>query len=286
MASTSEQPRNTAFRPGKIFWNVVIVVGILAVASWLPPDTSLQVVKDRGDLRACVPTSYPPLVYPAGAKQPGIDIEVLSEVAERLNLSVRTVENPAIGRDFNPRNWRVTRAQCEVIAGGVVGSATTRSFLETTDPYLETGWAIVFPSGQRQLSGAVVGFHAGTSGLDRISLSRYLQSSGATVRIISSQAGLLREIESGEIDAAVTESLSARQIAFDIDGSVAWVPDQVRYPLVFGLWKADLTLKRALESALDDLERDGTLDLILESYEIAEIEACIACRVDPGESAE
>ena len=271
------QARKPRRWPGKIVWNVIIVVGILVMASWLPPDTSLRVVEERGTLRACVPTSYPPLVYPAASDLRGIDIELLREIGERLELTVRTVENPAIGRDFNPRNWRVTRAQCEVIAGGVVGSATTRSFLETTDPYLETGWSIICPEGQRPLDGVVVGFHAGTSGLDRISLSRYLQSSGATVRILSNQTVLVAGLENGELDAAVTESLSARQIAADIGGSVAWVPDQPRFPLVIGLWKADLTLKRALEAALDDIENDGTLAEILERYEIAEIELCERC---------
>ena len=36
----------------------------------------------------------------------------------RLALNV----NPAMGRDFNPSNWRITRAQCEIVAGGVVTS--------------------------------------------------------------------------------------------------------------------------------------------------------------------
>lgn len=280
MSTDAQKGRPTRRWPGKIVWNVAIVVGILVMASWLPPDTSLRVVEERGSLRACVPTSYPPLVYPAGADMRGIDLELLREIGERLDLTVRTVENPAIGRDFNPRNWRVTRAQCEVIAGGVVGSATTRSFLETTDPYLETGWSVIFPHGQRPLDGAIVGFHAGTSGLDRISLSRYLQSSGATVRILSNQAALVAGLENKELDAAVTESLSARQIAADIGGNAAWVPEQPRFPLVFGLWKADLTLKRAMEAALDDIERDGTLDEVLERYEIAEIEPCERC--DPA----
>lgn len=277
MATDTQRTRAPRPRSGKILSNVVIVVGILVMASFLPPDTSLQVVAERGSLRACVPTSYPPLVYPAGSDRRGIDLELLREIGERLEVSVRTVENPAIGRDFNPRNWRVTRAQCEVIAGGVVGSSTTRSFLETTDPYLETGWSVVFPGDQRPLEGTVVGFHAGTSGLDRISLSRYLQSSGATVRIVPSQAALISGLESGELDAAVTESLSARQIADDIGGSASWVPEQPRYPIVLGLWKADLTLKRALEAALDDIEADGTLEKILARYEIAEIEPCDLC---------
>lgn len=267
-------------QPGRIAVNVAVVAALLLGASRLPPDTSLQLVQERGSLRVCVPSSYPPLVYGVRSQPPGIDVDLVNEVAARLGLRVQFVENPAIGRDFNPRNWRITRAQCEVIAGGVVASTTTRSFLETTQPHLETGWAVVFPDGERSLQGATVAFHAGTSGLDRISLSRALQASGAQVRIVSSSRDLERMLAQREVDAAVTESLLARQIAWDAGYAVAWMPGLERSPLAFGLWKGDLTLKRALERAMAEVDRDGTMAEILGKYEVSDIEACQLCAGD------
>ncbi len=255
-----------------------VIAGLLVAVNFLPPDTSLRVVRERGSLRACVPTEFPPLVT-ADDSRPGIEIELLQELASRLNLRLQLQRNPAIGRDFNPRNWRVTRAQCELIVGGVVASSTTRSFLETSVPHMETGWAVVVPTGGTGLAGANVGFFAGTSGLDRIALSRYLQSQGASVRVVNSAQALVAGLSSGELALGVSESLTARQLAGLIGGSAAWLPEPLpRYPVAIGMWKGDLTLKRAVDAALTGLRRDGTLDRIIDSYQLEDIaEECIVC---------
>ena len=80
---------------------------------------------------ACVPFLYPPLVTDDPAA-PGIDIELLRDLAKHLGLRLDLSRNDAMGRDFNPRSWHVTRAQCEVLAGGIVASPVTKSFLETS----------------------------------------------------------------------------------------------------------------------------------------------------------
>ena len=48
---------------------------------------------------------------------------------------------------------------------------------------------------------------------------------------------------------------------------VEWAPPPlVRYPLVLGLWKGDLTLKRSIVSSLEQLERNGDVAAILSRY--------------------
>jgi len=104
----------------------VMIFGLLAAVYLLPADTSLSEVRRAGLLRACMPPIYPPLVT-ADPAAPGIDVELLQMLADKLALKFVISPNPAMGQDFNPRNWRVTRAQCEVLAGGVVASPVTRS---------------------------------------------------------------------------------------------------------------------------------------------------------------
>jgi hypothetical protein len=128
------------------------VFGLLGAVYVLPPDTSLREVRAAGALRICLPPSYPPLVTGDPAA-PGIDVELLQAVAREFDVRMVTVVNPVMGRDFNPRAWRINRAQCEVIAGGVIGSPTTRSFLDTTPAYAETGWAWI-PRGRAWCCGA------------------------------------------------------------------------------------------------------------------------------------
>ncbi len=250
----------------------VIVVGLLGLVYLLPPDTSLKLVRESGVLRVCVPTSYPPLVT-GEADKPGIDLEVLEQVADDLGVRLLPVTNSSMGRDFNPRNWRVTRAQCAILAGGVVATDLTRSFLDTTEPYLLTSWALVTPTRPDDLDGKRVGFHAGISGLDRISLSRFLREQGAEVTIINSSEALAQAIASGEVDAGISESILAQQLA----GSNGWnaylLADELDGARVaYGLWKGDLTLKRAVEASLAEMERNGRMDTILRDYGLVELE--------------
>src|SRR5690606_27122298 len=160
------------------------------------PDTSLSEVTKAGVLKACVPPVYPPLVT-GDAEQPGVDIELLKAVAGRLGVSLLITENRAMGRDFNPRNRGLNRAQRQVIAGGVVASVQTRSFLETGPSYAETGWALIAPAPLASLEGKTVGALTLVSGLDRIGLASFLRAEGATARVVTSPDALVSGIADG-----------------------------------------------------------------------------------------
>jgi ABC-type amino acid transport substrate-binding protein len=259
--------------------DVITIAGVAAlfgVLYLLPADTSLSQVRQAGILRVCVPTFYPPLVT-GKPDAPGFDIEFAQAIAGPLGVRLVVNTNPAMGRDFNPRNWNVTRAQCQLLAGGVIVSDLTRSFLDTTPPHLETGWALVAKNIPDTLQGAKVGFYSGLVGLDRIALSRFLQAQKARVEIVPSAEALTEGLRAGRIEAGVSEALMARQIAGTIGSQVAWLPESLgRYPVAFGLWKGDLTLKRRLFDIIDDLDREGLPRKLARRYKIAPIEMTLA----------
>ncbi len=110
-------------------------------------------------------------------------------------------------------------------------SDLTRSFLDTTPPHLETGWAMVANSIPKKLEGLKVGFYSGLVGLDRITLSRFLRAEKARIEIFASPEQLAESLRAGHIEAGVSEALMARQIAGTIDSQVAWLPESLgRYP--------------------------------------------------------
>ena len=245
---------------------IAVVVGLMLLVTFLPPDTSLSEVEENNAIRACVPTIYPPLVT-GDPERPGIDIEILRAVADQLGVELLLSPNDAMGRDFNPRNWAINRGKCQVLAGGVVDSTLTRSFLDTGPPYAETGWAIVAPAPLADIEGLTIGVLTLVSGLDRIGLSSYLRRQDVTVRVVRNAQAFVEGIASGELDGAVTEALLAGGLAADNDWWVAALPGELaRYNLAIGLWKGDLTLKRKIVRAFRQLEADGTLAAILERY--------------------
>jgi polar amino acid transport system substrate-binding protein/cystine transport system substrate-binding protein/membrane-bound lytic murein transglycosylase F len=248
------------------FGGIAVVVGLLLLVTFLPPDTSLAEVEANGAIRACVPTSYPPLVT-GDPDRPGIDIEILRAVADHMGVALLLSPSDAMGRDFNPRNWAINRAKCQVLAGGVVDSTLTRSFLDTGPPYARTGWAILAPEPLQGIEGRTLGALTIISGLDRIGLSSYLRSRDVSVRVVRSGEALVEGIAGGELDGGITEALLAGWLAADNGWWVAAMPDElVRYNLVFGLWKGDLTLKRKIVRAFRQLDANGTLAEILDRY--------------------
>ena len=250
---------------GELGWLGLIVV-LLLLVGLVPPDTSLLEMRKTGTLKVCVPTTYPPLIT-GDPSQPGIDIEILLAISDYIGVELLLSPNDAIGRDFNPLNWGITRGNCQVLAGGFVDTTLTRSFLDIGPPYAETGWAIVAPAPIEYIGGLTVGVLTNIYGLDRIGLSRYLRSHDVIVRIMRNSQELVDGIAGGELDVGVTEELLAGWLAANNDWWAASLPDELaRYNLVFGLWKGDLTLKRKIVQAFRHLESDGTLATIIERY--------------------
>jgi ABC-type amino acid transport substrate-binding protein len=242
----------------------VFIFAPLAAVYLLPPDTSLAEVRHAGILRACVPTLYPPLVTGDPAA-PGIDVEIVRAVAVGMGVRTDFTVEDAMGRDFNPRSWHVTRAQCELLAGGIVASPATKSFLETSPSYAQTGWAFLL-SKPIDIAGRRAGVFAGASGLDRIALARFLRERKVMPTIVPRADLLEAGLRDGRFEFGVTERLIADQIAARDGYAVEWVSDLPRYPLALGLWKGDLTLKRSVVDGLARLERSGEMAAILARY--------------------
>jgi ABC-type amino acid transport substrate-binding protein len=258
----------TVARPGLIrdALGALPILGLLAAVYLLPPDTSLREVRRVGALHVCLPTADPPYVT-GDPKAPGIDVEILQALTRELGLALAPVPEPAMSRDFNPRGWHITRAACEVVAGGMVGSPMTRSFLETSPPYAQTGWALIAPQPMSDLHGRKIGVLTPPAGLDRIALTSQLRATQAQVTIVTSADALAAGLREGRFEAAVTEKLLADQIATREHLVADWLPgDLPRYPVAFGLWKGDLTLKRAIANGLDRLAGDGKVAAILATY--------------------
>jgi polar amino acid transport system substrate-binding protein/cystine transport system substrate-binding protein/membrane-bound lytic murein transglycosylase F len=242
------------------------IVALLAAVYLLPPDTSLAVARQQGTLRACMPPVAPPFVT-GNAAMPGIDPEILRSLAGALGLGFAIEAVPAMAQDFNPRSWHLTRAACELVAGGLAASTTTRSFLDTTPPYAETGWAIVAPNPVTDLHGLRLGVFAPPSGLDRIALASELRAQAAQVQLAPDAEALAAGLAAGRFDAAVTERRAAERIAARGHWSIDWLPGKLpRTAIAFGLWKGDLTLKRAMVAELERLQRDGKVAEILARY--------------------
>lgn len=261
----------TGRRPHRWLWawlNIAGVVILLTALSFLPPDTSLAERQKVGVLKLCVPTAYPPLVT-GNPDQPGFDVELGQAIAERLGLRLSINVVPSIGQDFNPRNWFLTRAQCDMVGGGVADTGQTRSFLQTIPTGVQTGWVGISASGAMPAGGSVVAVLPGTSGLNRLALSGWLRQLQLRGQLVQNPQALLGLLQSGEAQAAVTERLVADRLDLAASGLVTFQLDDPRFAqnaMALGLWKGDQTLRRAVEQAVEAFKADGTLENLRNNY--------------------
>lgn len=246
--------------------NLAVVAGLLSALSFLPPDNSLLDVRQAGALKLCVGDSAPPFVQnDPGA--PGYDVELVRMAAAEIGVPARVNVVASIGKDFNPRNWRVTRAQCNIIAGGVADTAQTRSFLQTIATQAETGWVGISRDGQLPDRGGTWAVWPGTSGLDRPALSAWLRRRGAGVRLVRSPEEVAALLDGGKVNGAIME----RYQSASLDTSryrVFWLPADSfsRYPMALGLWKGDQTLYRAVKAAVEAINTSGRMDVMRVRY--------------------
>lgn len=261
-------PRRHRWRRAAL--NFVAVVALLTAASFLPPDTSLRDRQQTGVLKVCVPPSYPPLVT-GDPSRPGFDIELLEAIAGQMRLRLAINTLASIGSDFNPRNWMLTRAQCDVIAGGVADTVQTRGFLQTIPTPAETGWMAISRSGTLPARGETIAVLPGTAGLDRVKLSSWVRAGGWRAQGTSSPAQFRSALIESGLGAGIAERFVIDSLHLDDQGFLRfWLPEEdfPRYRMALGLWKGDQTLKRAVSSALESLEKSGALYALQQKYDL------------------
>lgn len=258
--------RNVWKRWRTVGLNLAGAAALLFALTFLPPDNSLADVQASGVLRVCVPESMPPLIT-NDPVAPGYDLAILDLIARDLGVRLAINRNSAIGADFNPRNWRLTRAQCQIIAGGLVDNDATRGFLELIPTGIQTGWAIASQKEMVLQDAGTMGVFPGPSGLDRVALSRYLRSKNFKISFASSTAQLAQMLKNGEVDAIISDRLTLSALDLPnpeirtITESGLGVLD-----LAFGLWKGDATLLRAIRKSRENLVQTGVADALAAQY--------------------
>lgn len=268
MSAPADMPagRNAWKRWRTVGVNLACASALLFALTFLPPDNSLADMQKSGVLRVCVPDSMPPLVTTDTAA-PGYDLDLLNLIAHDLGVRLAINRNTAIGNDFNPRNWRLTRAQCQIIAGGVVDNAATRGFLELLPNGLKTGWAVASSTDMLSQDGATVGVFPGPTALDRLALSRYLRAKNFRILSASSVSQLEQMLKNGEVDGIISDRLTLSALDLQ-DVEIKWISETNLgvLDLAFGLWKGDATLLRAVRKSKENLVQTGLADALAAQY--------------------
>ena len=234
---------------------LLIAVGLLTLWGMrhLPPDTSAADIRQRGVVKVCHPVNLPPLVTVEAGEVKGLEAEVVRRVADEMGVRVQWNAQRNWYRTFDPTAWGIRKESCDLLVGGVAATRSSESFLVLTEPYLRAGWAWVGQGPPDELEEDVqVGFWAPYLGLDkeRFAATDFLDARGIFPYFFHSAEETLTALDEGEVEAVLTDTYTAAWLA-DETGAQTWdVPELSPFSFALGLWKGEVTLKRAVNGAL------------------------------------
>lgn len=252
-----------------VFAPLAVSFAVLLGVNLLPPDTALEEIETAGRLTVCAPPELGPLVA-QDAERPGFEIALVEEAAKRSGWTVSITHNAAMAREFNPRNWRISRATCRLIVGGLRDNNWSRSLMEMSEPYLESAWVWVAPQGS-EWPPSQIRFHPGIFAMDRVTLGTFLRGEGVRINPVQRPEQLLKDIEGDDWMTAITDSITADYLFADTRLEANLLPGgPAPQGISLGFWKGDTTLRRHMDGILAAMHEDGTVERLAEEYGLTE----------------
>lgn len=224
----------------------------------------LDAVQKRGELRVAMTGEFPPFnYYDEKSKLVGFDVDIANEVAKRMELPAKliTLRWDGILAGLSADRY-------DVIIGSMAITPERQKAVDFSEPYYKSG-AQVFAKPDSKiaetgdLTGATVGVNLGTTYEKALRKKTEVEE----IRTYNGVSELILDLESGRIDAFVTDRLvgfhanKARGAGFVAAGDPLY-----RETIGIALSKEQPELLAAINKALDEMKADGTYEKISKKW--------------------
>jgi ABC-type amino acid transport substrate-binding protein len=248
---------------------VVLTLVLAGTAACGRRTGTLDRVHSSGMLRIAVDPSFPPFEFVDGAGQiVGYDADLASVLAESLGVDAHFVTT---GYDALYDALTVGRADAIISAlypdpGRTAGFAFSR-------PYFNAGEVILVGEGTpisapEDLAGRPVACVFGTAGhMELLQLERTLVPA-PTVIAVDDPVTITTLLQTQTVDAIVIDHVSAQLALGSSPSATILTPPLTDEPYVIAVRREDTKLLEALEKALTNLESDGTLEELANTWMI------------------
>jgi polar amino acid transport system substrate-binding protein len=250
-----------------------LVSTLLILAACGSSSGALGRVIDSGVLRVGMDASFPPFEYVDGeGNLVGYDVDLAREVAARLGVvagaddlvvDVQFVANLPYDGLYDA----LTAERVDVVVSALYVDESRRGTFEFTTPYFNAGHVLVVVEGagevaaMEDLDGRVLAVEFGSEG-DVVAREYARRLSDLTILPAPTATEALSAVAIGAADAALVDRLSALA-ATGAGSGLRVVGDPVTdEPYAIAVWGADRRLLALLNEILNDMETDGTLDVL------------------------
>ena len=196
----------------------------------------------------------------------GIDVEVAGAIADKLGLELQVDD-----MDFDAALLAAQNGKSDIVMAGVTVTDERQKVMDFSDTYAEGIQSIIVPedsdiASADDLTGKAIGTQRGTTGYI------YCTDDFGEDNVIAYDDGLtaVQALNNGQVDAVVIDNAPAKSFVEANPGLKILDTAYAQEDYAIGVAKGNTALLDAINSALEELQADGTLQAIVDKYITAE----------------
>lgn len=196
----------------------------------------------------------------------GIDIETAQAIADKLGLELQIDD-----MDFDAALLAVQQGKSDMVMAGVTVTDERQNVMDFTDSYATGIQSIIVKEDSDiasvdDLAGKKIGTQRGTTGY------LYCSDDFGDENVVAYDDGLtaVQMLNNGQVDCVVIDNAPAKEFVAANPGLKLLDTAYVEEDYAIGVGKGNTGLKDAINTALEELKDDGTLQAIVDKYITAE----------------
>lgn len=196
----------------------------------------------------------------------GIDIETAQAIADKLGLELQIDD-----MDFDAALLAVQQGKADMVMAGVTVTDERQNVMDFTDSYATGIQSIIVKEDSDiasvdDLAGKKIGTQRGTTGY------LYCSDDFGDENVVAYDNGLtaVQMLNNGQVDCVVIDNAPAKEFIAANPGLKLLDTAYVEESYAIGVGKGNTELKDAINTALEELKADGTLQAIVGKYITAE----------------
>lgn len=196
----------------------------------------------------------------------GIDIETAQAIADKLGLELQIDD-----MDFDAALLAVQQGKADMVMAGVTVIDERQNVMDFTDSYATGIQSIIVKEDSDiasvdDLAGKKIGTQRGTTGY------LYCSDDFGDENVVAYDNGLtaVQMLNNGQVDCVVIDNAPAKEFIAANPGLKLLDTAYVEESYAIGVGKGNTELKDAINTALEELKADGTLQAIVDKYITAE----------------
>ena len=196
----------------------------------------------------------------------GIDIETAQAIADKLGLELQIDD-----MDFDAALLAVQQGKSDMVMAGVTVTDERQNVMDFTDSYATGIQSIIVKEDSDiasvdDLAGKKTGTQRGTTGY------LYCSDDFGDENVVAYDDGLtaVQMLNNGQVDCVVIDNAPAKEFIAANPGLKLLDTAYVEEDYAIGVGKGNTELKDAINTALEELKADGTLQAIVDKYITAE----------------